>query len=166
MKPVIVGRIGAPFGVKGQLHVHSFTEPQENLLQFSEWYLHLNGEWQRRDLKSARVHGKSFVATLEGCNDRDAAALLTHADIGIARETLPDLAPDEYYWTDLEGLEVYTDIGLCLGVIDSLFETGSNDVIVVRTAQNEEYLIPYIDEVVLNVDLPQNKMIVHWDPEF
>ncbi len=166
MKPVIVGRIGAPFGVKGQVHVHSFTEPQENLLQFSEWYLNLHGEWQRRDLKSARVHGKSFVATLEGCNDRDAAALLTHADIGVAREALPDLEPDEYYWTDLEGLEVYTDTGLCLGVIESLFETGSNDVIVVHTVQNEEYLIPYIDEVVLRVDLPQKKMIVHWDPEF
>jgi 16S rRNA processing protein RimM len=163
---VIVGRVGAPFGVKGQVHVHSFTEPQENLIQFSEWYLNLRGAWQRMEVQSARVHGKSFVVTLEGCTDRDAAALLTHADIGIAREDLPVLPPDEYYWTELEGLEVYTDTGQCLGLIENLFETGSNDVIVVHNEQNEEYLIPYIDEVVLSIDLPQNRMIVHWDPEF
>jgi len=166
LKPVIVGRIGAPFGVKGEVHVHSFTQPQDNLIHFSEWFLNLQGEWKRMSVVGARVHGKGFVATLKGCADRDAAACLTNADIGVVRDALPTLPIDEYYWADLVGLEVYTETGQYLGIIETLFETGSNDVLVVQDQENE-YLIPYIvDEVVLTVDLVTNRMTVCWDSEF
>lgn len=166
MEPVIIGRIAAPFGVKGFMHVYSFTEPADNLIHFSEWFLKREGEWQSFQVESVRPHGKHFVASLKGCDNRDAAALLTHADIGIAREALPVLPQDEYYWTDLVGLAVYSDIGQYFGVVDSLFETGSNDVMVVQD-QALEYLIPYIPgEVVLNIDLQAKRMTVCWDPDF
>ena len=166
MKPLIIGRVGAPFGVKGFVHVHSFSEPEDNLIHFSEWFLKLQEEWKPFPVLEARAHGKNFVAHLKGCDDRDAAALLTHADIGVARQAFPILPKGEYYWADLIGLAVYTDTGKYFGIIDSLFETGSNDVMLVRD-QKLEYLIPYIlEDVILHVDLQTKKMTVCWDPDF
>jgi len=163
---IVVGRVGAPFGVRGAVHIHSFTEPAQNLIHFSEWFLKLKGKWCAYEILEARPHGKGFVAHLKGCIDRDAAALLTNIEIGVVRGSLPELPEDEYYWTDLIGLKVYTETGEFLGVIDSLFETGSNDVIVVR-GDSREHLIPYIPgDYVVSVDIDTQRMEVRWDPEF
>lgn len=163
---IVLGRIGAPFGVKGSVHIHSYTEPSDNLLNYSEWLLKRKNIWESYQVLDIRKHGKGFVANLKGCGSREEAALLTNADIGIYREHLPLLPQNEFYWTDLIGLEVYTGAGEKLGVVDSLFETGSNDVLVVQ-GETKEYLIPYIpDEYVLKVDLIEKKIEVNWDPEF
>lgn len=169
-KPVIIGRIGAPFGVKGAVHVHSFTEPSDNLIHFSKWFLKLQGTWQPVEVLVAKAHGKGFVASLKGYEARETAAHLTNAEIAVEREALPTLPTDEYYWADLVGLDVYTELGEYLGKVDSLFETGSNDVMVVQdvtSPKKVEHLIPYIlDEVVLAIDLTAAKMTVRWDSGF
>ena len=73
--------------------------------------------------------------------------------------------PGEYYWADLVGLRVETVDGVELGRIEQLFETGSNDVIVVQG--DRERLVPYIwEQVVREVDLEAGVMRVDWDPEF
>jgi 16S rRNA processing protein RimM len=163
---VVIGRIGAPFGVKGWVHVQSFTEPPENLLTFGTWQLKIRDGWQAMKVLQARAQGKHFVAELEGVLDRDAAMYWTNAEIAVERETLPPLVEGEYYWTDLIGLSVFTETGQLLGVIDSLFETGANDVIVVK-GETKEHLIPYVPEdYVLEIDLKARTMKVNWDPEF
>lgn len=162
---MIVGRLGAPFGVKGEIHVHSFTEPENNLIHYPNWFLKIRDIWQPVKMLKSKVHGTGFVVQLEGCEDREAAAQLRNVEIAVPREDLPILPKNEYYWADLCGLEVYTAQGRLLGIVQSLFETGSNDVIVVQG--ESMHLIPYIpDEVVLLVDLEARKMIVQWDPEF
>lgn len=170
MKPVIVGRIGAPFGIKGWVHVHSFTEPPDNLIRFSEWFLKLGDSWQPTEVLSVKAHTKDFVVHLKGYEDRERAEGLRNVDIAVGREALPPLPVGEYYWADLIGLEVWSDSGRYLGNIDSLFETGSNDVMVVQDLQEGsktiEHLIPYIlDEVVLEIDLKAQKMKVRWEWE-
>jgi len=78
---------------------------------------------------------------------------------------LPKTQTDEYYWTDLIGLEVVNLAGISLGHIENLFETGANDVLVVKGER--ERLIPLVfDRVVLNVDVIAKKMQVDWDSDF
>jgi 16S rRNA processing protein RimM len=106
------------------------------------------------------------VAKLADCNDRDAAERLRGLEIAVRRDQFSDyLAEGEYYWTDLEGMSVVTVDGQALGTVAHLFETGSNDVMVVRG--DRERLIPYIwDQVVTEVDLVARQIRVNWDPEF
>ena len=118
------------------------------------------------EVEVGRPQGKGVVAKLAGCDDRDAAEALIGCEIAVRRDQLPETtAPGEHYWTDLVGLRVETVDGIDLGTIERLFETGSNDVMVVQGER--ERLIPYIwDEVVREVDLEGGRMRVAWDPDF
>ncbi len=162
---VIVGRISGLYGVQGWVRVFSHTAPRASILNYSPWYLQQAGRWEERTLNAGRVHGKGIVAQLEGCSEREQAVALMGAVIAVRRDQLPAIAPGEFYWTDLEGLRVRTREGIELGVIDHLFETGANDVVVVKGER--ERLIPYIwKDVICSVDLEAGLMIVDWDPEF
>lgn len=164
-EPLVMGQIASPFGVKGWVRVNAYTALVDNLLDYSPWYLNLQGGWQATEPLAGRLHGKGLVVQLKECNDRDAAAALTGTDIGIYRSQLPPAGADEYYWSDLIGLQVVTREGQVLGVVDQLFETGANDVMVVKGEQ--EYLVPFIKEqVVESVDLESRMIRVDWDPDF
>lgn len=164
---VKLGRISGVFGVKGWLKVHSDTEPRENILNYSPWYLLINGQWQPRKVLAGRVHNKGLVVQLEGCDDRDLAATLVRTEIAITLEQLPRPEAGEYYWRDLTGLQVKTLDGVDLGKITNLMETGANDVLVVKAGDGRERLIPFIrEQVVTHVDLQAGTMTVDWDPEF
>jgi 16S rRNA processing protein RimM len=113
-----------------------------------------------------RAQGNGIVAELPGVTDRDAAAALVGSEIGVARSALPPPAPGEYYWSDLEGLEVSTVEGVSLGTVSHLLATGANDVLVVRNADRER-LIPFlVGQFVTEVDLEAGRVTVDWDPEF
>ncbi len=162
---LVMGRIASPFGVKGWLRINAFTALPDNLLEYSPWYLKLKGEWQAVEPLAGRPHGKGIVVQLKDCDDRDAAAALTGTDIGVYRSQLPPADTDEYYWSDLIGLQVITGEDRLLGVVDHLFETGANDVMVVKG--EKEYLVPYITEqVVESVDLESRTIRVDWDPDY
>lgn len=162
---VVVGKISGVFGVRGWVKVYSYTDPPENLLDYTPWYFARADAPQVRKVVEGRVHGQGLVARLENCNDRDAAALLVNTQILVRREQLPQPEPGEFYWADLAGLRVVTTGGVELGQVDHLFETGSNDVLVVRGER--ERLIPYRrDEVVKSVDLGARLIVVDWDPDF
>jgi 16S rRNA processing protein RimM len=162
---LVMGRIASPFGVRGWLRVTAFTALADNLLDFSPWHLKLKGQWQAVEPLAGRHHGKGLVVQLKACHDRDAAAALTGTDIGVYRSQLPPADKDEYYWSDLIGMQVVTRGDQVLGVVDHLLETGANDVIVVKG--EHEYLVPYIKEqVVKSVDLESRVIRVDWDPDF
>lgn len=163
--PVVIGRIRGPYGVRGWVHLASFTDPADNLLEYGPWLLHEGGRWQRLQVQGARAHGKGYVAQLQGCDDRDAAAALAGRDIAVMRSQLPPPAEDEFYWRDLIGLRVETLEGVALGSVAQMMATGANDVLVVRDADRER-LIPFIGQVVVTVDLEAGIMRVDWDPEF
>ncbi len=160
-----VGRISGVFGVHGWLKIFSYTEPRHNILNYSPWYLLQDGQWVAHELIDGQSHGKGVVARLAAASDRDRAAALVGTEIAISRQQLPVLQDNEYYWRDLEGMRVLTPRGEELGVVDYLFETGSNDVMVV--AGERERLIPFIrDEVVVKVDKEQGVIVVDWDVDF
>lgn len=171
---VNVGRITAVYGVKGWVKVHSYTEPQENLFEYHPWFLKTKHGVKKIETDEARPHGDAFVAHIVGVDDRDLALQYTAADIAIERDLLPELDDGEYYWSQLEGLVVFTqfeDKRQRLGVVSKIMETGANDVLVVaadaESIDQRERLIPYVPgQFVLAVDLNSGEMLVDWDPEF
>ena len=162
---VVLGRIAGVFGVRGWVKVFSHTEPRDGILTYSLWSIGEEGGWRERRLLDGKPHGKGIVALLEGYGDRDQAAALIGRDIAVRRDRLPRLEQDDYYWSDLEGVRVQTLEGVELGVISHLFDTGANDVMVVKGER--ERLIPYLwEQVVKQVDLKAGRMLVDWDPDF
>ena len=169
---VSVGKLNGLFGVKGWVKVFSDTQPKENILSYSPWFLKRNGQWQEFKLLAGKSHGKGVIAQLSGCTDRDIASELIGSEIAIKREQLANPASGEYYWNDLIGLLVKNLEGVELGKVTSMLETGANDVIVVldeksTKGKKRERLIPFVTgEVVHEVNLEQGFITVNWDPEF
>lgn len=162
---ISVGKISGVFGVKGWVKVFSFTDPRENILTYSPWLLKKDDETKIVNVVDGQLQGKTIVAQLAGVNDRDQAASLMGWDIFISQDQLPKAAKGEYYWSELIGLNVETIDGVRLGVVDSLLETGANDVIIVQGER--ERCLPFLKgQTIINVDLDAGKIIVDWDPEF
>ena len=164
-KNIVLGRVSGVFGVQGWIKVHSYTSERANILKYKTWRLEKDGKISEYTLQSGKIHGKGMIAKLESIDDRDTAATLFQANIVISRNELPPLAEGEYYWEDLQGLTVFNVAGKKYGVIDHLFETGANDVIVVKG--DKEILIPFVQgEYVKKIDLENNTMLVDWPEEF
>lgn len=163
---ISAGEISGVFGVKGGVKVFSFTQPRENILRYSPWLLQKNNQIKELKVVGGQRQGHLVVAELEGISDRDQAFALIGWTISIKREQLPKPKADEYYWVDLVGLEVETNLGVKLGKVDHLLETGANDVLVVVDGEVER-LIPFLQpQTVLKVDLANQLLVVDWDPDF
>jgi 16S rRNA processing protein RimM len=167
---LVIGRITGPFGIKGWVKIHSYTEPMANLLGYGNCQFGREGVFQPLQLEEGRPHGKGLVARLRNVDDRNAAEALKGYEIVVPRAALPDLQGDEYYWHQLEGLTVSCK-GELLGRVDQLLETGANDVLVVKPCEGSrdkrERLIPWLMEsVVTAVDVKAGTIEVIWDLEF
>lgn len=167
----VIGRITSVFGVKGWLKVYSFTDPKEGILNYTNWVLDLDGKRIPVKLEEGRRQGQAIVVRLRGISDRELARTYSGAEVKVPTAELPELPEGEFYWRQLQGLDVFTVEGECLGYVDHLIETGSNDVLVVHATpgsiDQRERLIPYRpDEVVREINLAERKLVVDWDPEF
>jgi 16S rRNA processing protein RimM len=163
LKDIALGYVSAVHGIKGWVKIHSWTRPMEAILQYQPWLL---GE-EKKPVKivDGRIQGKGLAALLPGFNDREQAATLVGLQIFVRRNQLPATAAGEYYWSDLEGLEVKTTGGELLGRVERLMETGANDVLVIRG--DRDHLVPFIQgQYVKRVDLEAGLIEVDWDPEF
>ena len=168
---VVVGKLLGPYGIKGWMKLYSHTDPMDNISEYNPLWVHREGNWQPINVERVQRHGKGLVAKIAGCDDREQVPAFTGCELAIKREQLPDLQDDDFYWSDLEGLTVKTLDGDCLGKISHLFETGSNDVMVVKgnadSIDRQERLIPYLwEDVVQQVDLAKGEITVDWDKEF
>ncbi|AAO89995.1 ribosome maturation factor RimM [Coxiella burnetii] len=168
MKPndkVIIGRLARPYGLRGWIKVVSFTHPIDNLLNHPTWQIQHNNEWQPLKLQAGKLHEPFLVVKLENIDDPETAKHYTNDLIAIERGALGALKEGDYYWTDLIGLAVVNTHGIELGTVDSLIETGSNDVLVVRSKERER-LIPYTSYTIQSIDLEKKIIVVEWDADF
>ena len=160
-----VGKISGVFGVKGWVKVFSFTDIRENILNYSPWLLKKDSESRSVTVIDGKLQGKAVVAQLEGVNDRDQAATLMGWDIFISPVQLPKAAKGEYYWSELIDLAVETTLGVQLGSVEGLLETGANDVLIVKGER--ERVIPFLQgQTIINIDLDAGRVVVDWDPDF
>lgn len=167
---IVMGKIGAVHGVRGEVKIHSFTDPIENLFDYPLWHLRRDGEEKQVRVASARSQGKGLVARIEGLDDREIARTYTGFEICVPRSELPKLEKGEYYWHQLIGLQVINQQQQLLGKVDHLLETGANDVLVVKpcagSLDGRERLLPYTDHCVLSIELDKGIISVEWDAEF
>ena len=169
---LVVGKIGAPHGIKGWVRINSYTDESDGIFDFSPWLLTVQGQLKEYKVADWKHQNKSFIAKLEGVENRTDVELLKNAEISIYEQQLPELEGDDFYWRDLVGLKVVTESGYDLGKVEQLFETGANDVLLVKANVKDAFgakqrMIPYLyDQVIKQVDLDAKVITVDWDPGF
>lgn len=161
-----MGRVSAPFGVKGWIKVQPFTSEVDSLTSYKKWWLDIDGDWQEHAVESAQAQGRTIVAKLEACDDRNLAVMYRGKQVAVPREALPKAAANEFYWADLVGLRVINDEARDFGAVIRILETGANDVLVVQGDGGQERLIPFIADAIRKVDLAAGVIRVNWGLDY
>lgn len=166
----IIGKITGVYGIKGWVKIHSDTQPMENIFSYGDWQVCMNGQWTTVKVRSWRPHGKGIVAALDDCQDRTLAQKYCQCEVAVPKEVLPSGENGEFYYHQLEKLLVVTTDNVVLGRIDHMFNTGSNDVMVVKPCKESidgrERWVPYADQYLQEISLEDGVVKVDWDPEF
>ena len=167
---ILLGSISGVHGLKGWLKIFSHTSPRLKITEYSRWFLKKDGEdWKAYDVTQGRAQGKNIIVRLHGVDSRDQVEALVGSQVAVHIEQLETLTDGEYYWKDLLGIGVETTEGVSLGKLDWIFNSGGNDVLVVKESgvEKKERMLPFLfGEVVLSIDLGESRMIVDWDPAF
>ena len=163
-----MGRVTAPFGVKGWVKIYALTAQLANLLDYPVWWLGHDGDWREMRVATAKVHGNTLVAQLAGIEDREAAVVLKGLEVAVPRSQLPGAAENEFYWADLIGLSVVNMERHEFGRVVRVMPTGANDVLVVVGGNDNkgETLIPFIAGVIRQVDLAAGVISVDWGKDY
>lgn len=157
---LLAGRVAGAHGIRGEIKLRYHTESPDVFIPGLILFIGEGDARRRMTVKSARPHGPGLLVALEGVDTRNDAETLAGSDVFIDAAALPEITDaDTFYWKDLIGLTVVTGEGEDLGRLEHIFQTGGNDVYVVKKGRNE-LLIPALVSVVRNVDLSQGRMTV------
>ncbi len=163
-KRLEVGQIVNTFGIKGEVKVTPFTNDIKRFDDLKKVYVTSRKDSKLYKVESVRYHKNMVLLKLEGINNPEDAEILKNAYLEINREDAIPLEEGTYFIADLIGLEVHTDEGKLLGKIEDIFNTGSNDIYVVKDELGKQILLPGIKEVIKDVQLENAKIIVHLIP--
>ncbi|MBP5199241.1 MAG: 16S rRNA processing protein RimM [Schwartzia sp.] len=156
-KRIIIGKAGAPHGVKGELKIIPMTDFPDRFSGMTHCYI---GDTFIK-IKSVRYQKNHVLMTVEGISSREEAAILTGAFVSVDRSEAVPLAKGEYYTADIIGLSVWDTDGQLLGTVADVLRTGSNDVYVVSLpGRREDILVPALKKVVLEISIEEGKMVV------
>ena len=167
---VVLGKIVAPYGLRGAVKVHPFADDPLVWAKLLHWWVGQEGLapelWRPTRLIKCKAHGDVLIAELECLADRNASEAAHGVLVGVPRAELPAAAKDEYYWGDLIGLDVVNTRDQSLGCVLGLIETSANDVLRVGDDENKERLLPFVAAVVLDVDLTARIIRVDWEMDW
>jgi 16S rRNA processing protein RimM len=161
---VVMGRVIAPFGIKGWVRLRTWTETEERLAGFPVWWLEQGREWTPVELQEYEVHAKGVVAKLKGIDDRTAAEKLKGRDVGVPRAALGEAGRGEIYWVDLAGFNVVNLAGEVLGLMAGRLDAVGGDVMLVKG--DKDYLIPFVDAYVKEVSPASRTITVDWGRDY
>ena len=115
---VVLGRLADPYGIQGWLWLYPFGDDPLAWAEMPVWWIAREGEpWRECRLKSLKAHGNGVVVLLDGIADRSAAETMKGILVGAPREALPTTEKNEFYWTDLIGLDVINTADERLGKV-------------------------------------------------
>jgi len=170
---MVLGRIVAPFGIKGWLKIHPFGDDPLSWAEMPQWWIAADADapaasWQPFAVQDCREHGPGLVVAFEEVTDRNRAESLKGWFVGAPREAMPATAENEYYWRDLTGLTVENRAGEVLGTVTGLLSTGAHDVLRVGDAaqESDEKLIPFVDAYIDGVDTAARRIRVDWQKDW
>ena len=156
-----VGVIASTHGVRGEVKVFPTTDDPGRFKQLKEVILDTGKEHLPLEIQQVKFFKNMVILTFKGYDNINDIEKYKSKDLLIPRDQAVELEPDEYFITDLIGLEVRTEDGEILGTMKDVLETGANDVYVVQMKDGKELLLPAIGDCILNVDLEQGIMTVH-----
>ena len=173
-----VGYVSGAFGVTGSIRVTPFSTDADALLNVKTWWLDKPG-LRSVSVRTAKMHGGDVVAQLKDTVGRDASEALKGAAVSIPRSQFPQLSADEFYWSDLIGLDVVNLQGEALGQVTDMMHNGAQSILritpapvaeVAEAAANEnksaERLIPFVDQFVKTVDQSAKIITVDWGLDY
>ena len=156
-----LGQIVNVKGLKGEVKVNSFSENSSRFESLSKVFLKIKGEIKQFEIERVGYSKNQVIIKFVGINTIEEAEKLRNSYILIDRDSLEKLPEGVYYIADLIGLDVFTDNGDYLGKVDDIYNTGSNDIYVVKNDLGQSKLLPGIEEVIKNIDLKSGKIIVN-----
>lgn len=154
---IVIGKAGAPHGVRGELRIIPLTDFPERFLSLTHVYV---GS-EQMNVEDAWYHKQFVIMKLRECPNREAAALLTGKLLYVDKSEAMPLDEGEYYTFDIIGLEVFDSKGASLGHVTEVLKTGSNDVYVVsKKGEAKQVLVPALKAVVKEINIADGKMVV------
>ena len=158
------GQIVNTFGIKGMVKIKPFTDDINRFDKLKKIYIKNKDGKKEYQIQEVKYHKNMVLMKLEGIDTVEQADLLRQSYLLVNRDDEEPLEEGVYYIVDLIGLEVYTDEGVLLGNVDDIFNTGSNDIYVVKDGKGKQILLPGIPDVIKDVDLEKGKITVHLIP--
>ena len=159
MDPVVIGKVVGPFGLEGDLEVQPLA-PEEFLLFVKKVYLkRKGGGFETHEVERTVRKGRKFLMKIKGFDDHETCGLLKGARLFADRRDLPPLEEDSYYAFELEGMDVVTDGGRELGQVVSVLDYPSYQIL----STNRGFLIPFVGEIVIDVDRERSLITVRDD---
>lgn len=156
-----LGQIVNVKGLKGEVKVNSFTDDNTKFERISKVFIKQKNNLAEYEIEKVGYAKNQVIIKFKNINTIEEAEKLRNSFIVIDREILGDLPEGVYYIADLLGLDVYTENNEYLGKVDDIYNTGSNDIYVVKDEFGKQKLLPGIDEVIKKIDLKANKIIVN-----
>ncbi len=155
---IVIGKIVAPHGVRGDIRILPLTEKPERFLQMEQLQL---ADGRCLTVLAARFHKRLLLVTTKELTSMDAAERLRGQEIVISPDSLPQLPPGRFYVADLVGVPVYDEAGALLGSFKEVLETGSTDVYVIAAPTGKEILVPALKRYFKEINLAKNRIVVH-----
>ncbi len=156
-----IGQIVNTFGIKGFVKVVPFTDDIKRFDNLENVYVKTKKEIKEYEIEEVKYHKNMVLIKFKGIDKLEEANLLREAYLKINRKDSIPLEEDAYFIVDLIGLDVYTDEGMLLGKLEDVFNTGSNDIYVVKDELGKQVLLPAIADVIKEINVENKKMIVH-----
>lgn len=151
-----IGKIVNTHGIRGEIKVEPWCDDPFLFCDLS--YIYIDGK--KYDINKARLHKNSVILELDSVTDINHALKFKNRVITVERSMLGDLAEGVYYICDLIGISVFTETNECLGIIEDVIQTGSNDVYQIKGNSKKPILIPALKDVILKVDMENSIMLV------
>ena len=156
-----IGQIVNTFGIKGQVKIVPFTDDITRFDELKEIYVEKKNELKLVQIEQVNYKKNMVILKLKGIETVEEAEKLRNCYLKIDRKDAKKLPKDTYFIVDLLGLDVYTDEGKLLGKVDDIYNAGSSDIYVVKDELGKQILLPAIKDVLKEVDLENQKIIVH-----
>lgn len=156
-----LGQIVNTFGIKGMVKVNPFTDDVNQFKNFKSIYVKSKNIIKEYQIDEVKFHKQMVLIKFKGIDNPDDANLLRNSYLVVDRKDVEKLAQDTYYIVDMIGLQVYTEEGSLLGTLEDIYNTGSNDIYVVKTEKGKEILLPAIADVIKKIDMENKMIIIH-----
>ena len=159
-----IGQIVNTFGIKGMVKVKPFTDDIKRFDKLKKVYIENKNGRKEYEIEEIKYHKEMVLIKFKGIENPEDANLLRESYLTVDRDSEEPLEEGTYYIVDMIGLEVETEEGEKLGSLVDIFNTGSNDIYVVKNELGKQILLPAIKNVIKKIDMEKRKITVHLIP--